>query len=59
MPLWVAQYDSMGYYTPQQGEIDSYKAQGFTLWQYTDRYAGQNQDASVLLCDDLTPLRAA
>lgn len=46
---WVAQYDSMSYYRPQQSEIDSYKQQGYVLWQFTDSYLGSSQDASVLL----------
>lgn len=48
---WVAQYDSMSYYRPQQSEIDAYTQQGYALWQWTSNYMGFNQDASVLLAD--------
>lgn len=51
IPLWVAQYDSMTYYRPQQSEIDMYTEQGYLLWQFTSNYLGLNQDASVVLAD--------
>ncbi|HLI96114.1 MAG TPA: GH25 family lysozyme [Candidatus Baltobacteraceae bacterium] len=51
LPKWVAQYDSMTYYRPKQSEIDSYRSQGYVLWQWTSNYAGLNQDASVLIGD--------
>jgi GH25 family lysozyme M1 (1,4-beta-N-acetylmuramidase) len=51
-PKWVAQYDEAGeYYRPSEVEIDSYRAQGYALWQWTDAYMGYVQDASVLLVD--------
>ncbi len=50
-PKWVAQYDSMSYYRPQQSEIDAYAKQGYAMWQFTDSYLGLSQDASVLLTD--------
>ena len=52
IPKIVAQYDESGtYYRPSQAEIDAYRQQGFTAWQFTDSYAGLNQDASVMLGD--------
>lgn len=51
IPLWVAQYDSMKYYRPQQPEIDAYTQQSYLLWQFTSNYLGLNQDASVVLAD--------
>lgn len=57
-PKWVAQYDSMSYYRPRQSEIDAYKREGYVLWQWTSNYLGHNQDASVLLDDDISRLKA-
>jgi GH25 family lysozyme M1 (1,4-beta-N-acetylmuramidase) len=52
VPKWVAQYDEEGtYYRPTEAEIDAYRQQGYALWQWTDSYMGQNQDASALLGD--------
>jgi GH25 family lysozyme M1 (1,4-beta-N-acetylmuramidase) len=51
IPKWVAQYDQTEYYRPQPSEIAAYKQQGYTLWQWTDRYMNRNQDASVLVGD--------
>lgn len=56
-PKWVAQYDSMSYYRPSDGEIAAYRSGGFALWQWTSNYCGLNQDASVLL-GDFASLRA-